>query len=204
MNPIIIAVAGGTGSGKSYLTKKLVNTYPKNKILRIEQDSYYKDISKMDYNTRCKENFDHPDALDIDLIEYQLKKLICGDTIYVPNYDFVRHLRKNIKTKTKLRPIIIFEGILMLHFKRLHKFFTVKIFIETPEHIRLKRRLHRDIKFRGRTKNSIEKQYYTFVKPMHDKFVQPSKCYADIVIKGTDSIKNSIKHIKTKINTFLT
>ena len=204
MSPVIIAVAGGTGSGKSYLTKRLVNTYPKNKILRIEQDSYYKDISKMDFNTRCKENFDHPDALDIDLIEYQLKKLICGDTIYVPNYDFVRHLRKNIKTKTKLRPIIIFEGILMLHFKRLHKFFTVKIFIETPEHIRLKRRLHRDIKFRGRTKDSIEKQYYTFVKPMHDKFVQPSKCYADIVIKGTDSIKNSIKHIKTTINTFLT
>ena len=204
MNPVIIAVAGGTGSGKSYLTKRLVNTYPKNKILRIEQDSYYKDISEMDYNTRCKENFDHPDALDIDLIEYQLKKLICGDTIYVPNYDFVRHLRKNIKTKTKLRPIIIFEGILMLHFKRLHKFFTVKIFIETPEHIRLKRRLHRDIKFRGRTKDSIEKQYYTFVKPMHDKFVQPSKCYADIVIKGTDSIKNSIKHIKTTINTILT
>ena len=204
MNPVIIAVSGGTGSGKSYLTKRLVDTYPKNKILRIEQDSYYKDISKMDYETRCKENFDHPDAIDIDLIEYQLKKLICGDTIYIPNYDFVRHLRKNIKTKTKLRPIIIFEGILMLHFKRLHKFFTVKIFIETPEHIRLKRRLHRDIKFRGRTKSSIEKQYYTFVKPMHDKFVQPSKCYADIVIKGTDSIKNSIKHIKTTINTFLT
>ena len=204
MNPVIIAIAGGTGSGKSYLTEKLVNTYPKNKILRIEQDSYYRDISNMDYNTRCEQNFDHPEAIDIDLIEDHLKKLICGNTIKIPEYDFNKHLRKNIKRKTKQHPIIIIEGILMLHYVRLHKFYSIKVFIETPEHIRFDRRIYRDIKFRGRTKNSIEKQYYTFVKPMHDKFVQPSKCYADIVIKGTDSIKNSIKHIKTTINTFLT
>ena len=101
MNPIIIAIAGGTGSGKSYLTKKLVSTYPKNKILRIEQDSYYKDISNMDYNTRCEQNFDHPDAIDIDLIEDHLKKLICGVTIRIPQYDFYYAFKKKHKKKNK-------------------------------------------------------------------------------------------------------
>ena len=154
----------------------------------------------MDYNTRCEQNFDHPDSIDIDLIEDHLKKLICGGTIRIPQYDFFMHLRKNIKRKTKQHPIIIIEGILMLHYVRLHNFYTLKVFIETPEHIRFDRRIYRDLKFRGRTRDSIEEQYHTFVKPMHDKFVQPSKCYADIVIKGTNTIKNSIKQIETAIN----
>ena len=140
----------------------------------------------------------------IPFCSLSLKKLICGGTIKIPQYDFIMHLRKNIKRKTKQHPIIIIEGILMLHYIRLHKFYSIKVFIETPEHIRFDRRICRDIKFRGRTKDSIEKQYHTFVKPMHDKFVQPSKCYADIVIKGTDTIKNSIIQIETAINALKT
>ena len=200
MNSMIIAVAGGTGSGKSYLAKNLANTYPKKEILIIEQDSYYKDISNLDYKDRCKQNFDHPDAIDSILIENHLKKLLSGKTIYSPRYNFFKHLREKEEKKIKQHPIIVMEGILLLHYIRLHKFFTLKVFVETPEHIRISRRMERDIQFRGRTKDSIEKQYYSTVKPMHEKFVQPSKSYSDIVIDGTALINQSINKIKSKLD----
>ena len=200
MNTMIIAVAGGTGSGKSFLARNLANTYSKKEILIIEQDSYYKDISNLDYKDRCKQNFDHPDAIDSILIENHLKKLLSGKTIYSPRYNFFKHLRERKEKKIKQRPIIIIEGILLLHYVKLHKFYTLKVFVETPEHIRMNRRIERDIKFRGRTKDSIEKQYYSTVKPMHEKFVQPSKSYSDIVIDGTASINKSINQIKSKID----
>ena len=200
MNTIIIAVAGGTGSGKSYLAKNLANTYPKRKILIIKQDSYYKDISHLDYKDRCRQNFDHPNAIDSILIENHLKKLLSGKTIYSPRYNFLKHLREKKETEIKQRPIIIMEGILLLHYIKLHKFYTLKVFVETPEHIRINRRMERDIKFRGRTRKSIEKQYYLTVKPMHEKFVQPSKSYSDLVIDGTALINKSINQIKSKID----
>ena len=200
MNSIIIAIAGGTGSGKSYLTRNLANTYPKKQILIIEQDSYYKDISNLDYEDRCKQNFDHPDAIDSILIENHLKQLLSGKTIYSPKYNFFKHLREKEGEKTTQRPIIIMEGILLLHYIKLHKFYTLKVFVETPEHIRINRRIERDIQFRGRTKNCIEKQYYSTVKPMHEKFVQPSKSFSDIIIDGTATIDKSINQIKSKID----
>ena len=200
MNSIIIAIAGGTGSGKSYLTRNLANTYPKKEILIIEQDSYYKDISNLDYEDRCKQNFDHPDAIDSILIENHLKQLLSGKTIYSPKYNFFKHLREKEGEKTTQRPIIIMEGILLLHYIKLHKFYTLKVFVETPEHIRINRRIERDIQFRGRTKNCIEKQYYSTVKPMHEKFVQPSKSFSDIIIDGTATINKSINKIKSKID----
>ena len=200
MNTMIIAVAGGTGSGKSFLARNLANTYSKKEILIIEQDSYYKDISNLDYKDRCKQNFDHPDAIDSILIENHLKKLLSGKTIYSPRYNFFKHLRKRKEKKIKQRPIIIIEGILLLHYVKLHKFYTLKVFVETPEHIRINRRIERDIKFRGRTKSSIEKQYYSTVKPMHEEFVQPSKSYSDIVIDGTAFINKSINQIKSKLD----
>tara|TARA_Y100000992_G_scaffold51115_1_gene30167 strand:- start:865 stop:1476 length:612 start_codon:yes stop_codon:yes gene_type:complete len=200
MNTMIIAVAGGTGSGKSFLARNLANTYSKKEILIIEQDSYYKDISNLDYKDRCKQNFDHPDAIDSILIENHLKKLLSGKTIYSPRYNFFKHLRERKEKKIKQRPIIIMEGILLLHYVKLHKFYTLKVFVETPEHIRINRRIERDIKFRGRTKSSIEKQYYSTVKPMHEEFVQPSKSYSDIVIDGTAFINKSINQIKSKLD----
>ena len=200
MNTRIIAIAGGSGSGKSYLAKNLANTYPKKEILIIAQDAYYKDISNLDYKDRCKQNFDHPDAIDSTLIENHLKKLLSGETIYSPKYNFFKHIREKEEKKIRQHPIIIMEGILMLHYIRLHKFYTLKVFVETPEHIRINRRLERDIHFRGRTKESIEKQYYSTVKPMHKKFVQPSKSYSDVVIEGTVSIDKSINQIKSKID----
>ena len=116
MKSMIIAVAGGTGSGKSYLVRNFANTYPKKEILIIEQDSYYKDISNLDYEDRCKQNFDHPDAIDSILIEGHLKKLLSGKTIYSPRYNFFKHLREKEEKKIKQRPFIIMEGILLLHY----------------------------------------------------------------------------------------
>ena len=200
MKPIIVTIAGGTGSGKSYLAKNIVKSYPKGRVLIIGQDSYYKDISNMDYKNRCAQNFDHPDAIESVLIEDHLNKLLCGDYVYIPKYDFSKHLRKKESRKVKQHAIIIIEGILMLHYIRLHKFYNVKIYIDTPEHIRFNRRMERDMKFRGRNKNSIEKQYYNSVKPMHDKFVEPSKTYADLIIDGQELLNNSINKIKTRVD----
>lgn len=199
MNSRVIAIAGGTGSGKSFLAKRLKNIYPQDQALIISQDSYYKDLSNLSYKNRSNQNFDHPDSIDSLLIEDHLKKLLSGETIYRPKYDFVTHLRKKNIQIVKPCPIIIIEGILMLHYTRLHDFYSLKIFIETPEAIRIKRRIKRDTHSRGRTPESIKKQYYSLVKPMHDKFVQPSKSFSDIILKGTDLIEKLVNQIKTRI-----
>ena len=199
MNTQIIAIAGGTGSGKSFLAKSLLDMYPKEQMLIIKQDSYYKSLTNLNYKDRCKQNFDHPGAIDWILIEDHLKQLLSGDTIYCPIYDFTKHLRKKNAQKVKPRPFIVIEGILMLHYKRLLDFYSLKIFIETPENVRIKRRIDRDIHSRGRTLESIEKQYYSTVKPMHEKYVQPSKSFSDIVLDGTELIHNLVKEVKTEI-----
>ena len=199
MNTQIIAIAGGTGSGKSFLSNSLLNMYPKEEMLIIRQDSYYKALPNLNYKDRSNQNFDHPDAIDSILIENHLKKLLSGDTIYCPIYDFTKHLRKKSAQKVKPRPFIIIEGILMLHYTRLLDFYSLKVFIETPEAVRIKRRIDRDIRSRGRTLKSIENQYYSTVKPMHEKYVQPSKSFSDIVLDGTDLVDNLIREIKTEI-----
>ena len=200
MNTKVIAIAGGSGSGKSYLARSLGNFYPKEDILIIEQDSYYKDISHMDYENRCNQNFDHPNAIDSILIKDHLKKFLSGKSVSIPNYNFIEHLREKVDQKIKPCPIIIIEGILMLYYTSLHKFFSLKIYIDTPEPIRFSRRIKRDVRFRGRTPESIKKQYFSTVKPMHEKFVQPTKSYSDIVLKGTDLKDKSIKQIKSRID----
>jgi len=200
MNTQIIAIAGGTGSGKSFLAKSLLDMYPKEQMLIIKQDSYYKSLTNLNYKDRCKQNFDHPGAIDWILIEDHLKQLLSGDTIYCPIYDFTKHLRKKNTQKIKPCPFIVVEGILMLHYTRLLDYYSLKVFIETPESTRIKRRIDRDIRLRGRTLESIKKQYYSTAKPMHEKYVQPSKSLSDIVLNGTDLVENLVKEVKTKID----
>mgnify|MGYP001209938764 FL=1 len=204
MSSIVIAIAGGTGSGKTFLTNNLKKKYLREEILIIHQDSYYNDISYMKYNDRIKQNFDHPNAIDIDLIKKHLKELRNGQIIMVPSYDFKSHLRVNNTKKTYKHKIIIIEGILMLHYQKLHKFYSLKVFIDSPEDIRIKRRIKRDMKFRGRTHDSIQSQYKSTVKPMHDKYVTPSKKYADIIISGSNKIDDSVMKIKKKIDVLIT
>ena len=200
MNPIIIAISGGSGSGKTYLAKKFAEKYPKKKILIINQDSYYKDISHMLFNDRKKQNFDHPNAIDIELLQKNIRELKTCKEAELPSYNFKRHLRRKKTKKVKKSDVIIIEGILILHFLQLRKFYTLKIYVDTPEKIRRERRLKRDMEERGRTEESINKQYEDTVKPMHNQFVESSKVYADLIIKGTEEINKNIKLIQSKLN----
>ncbi len=204
MNPIIIAIAGGTGSGKTFLSKKIVEEYSINKVLSIEQDSYYKDLKFLSYENRMKQNFDHPNSIDITLLKNHLKSLLNGNQVKIPLYDFTKHLRMEQTKTVKCKSIIIIEGILVLHYQQLRKLYTIKIFVDTPENIRFERRLKRDKQERGRTLKSIKEQYFSTVKPMHVQFVEPSKHHADLIIKGVDYNNRTIDLIKANINSIST
>jgi len=200
---ILIGIAGGSGSGKTTLTSELLNKYGKDKIAVIEQDSYYKDLSHLSLEERRTYNYDHPKAIDITLFQFQLSTLLKGRNINIPIYDFSNHVRlKNTKMIVPL-PVIIVEGILVLYFQELRQLMVIKIYIDTPEDIRFKRRFDRDIKERGRTAESIRKQYISTVRPMHEEFVQPSKNSADIIILGHKDQGDIIEQVRLKLDPIL-
>lgn len=203
MRPIILGMAGGTGSGKTYTVNRLLEIYSVDNITTIGQDSYYKDLRHIDHKDRIRQNFDHPDSIDIELFENHLKQISLGADINIPIYDFSNHVRL-YETKTiSQSKIIIVEGIFALHYPQLRKLYTIKIFIETPENVRFNRRLNRDIKERGRTIKSVKKQYETTVLPMHEEFIEPSKEHADIIINGNDDVKGSLENIKVRIDALI-
>ena len=200
---ILIGIAGGSGSGKTTLTSELLNEYGKDKIAVIEQDSYYKDLSHLSLEERRTYNYDHPKAIDITLFQFQLSTLLKGRNINIPIYDFSNHVRlKNTKMIVPL-PVIIVEGILVLYFQELRQLMVIKIYIDTPEDIRFKRRFDRDIKERGRTAESIRKQYISTVRPMHEEFVEPSKNSADIIILGHKNQGDIIEQVRLKLDPIL-
>ena len=200
---ILIGIAGGSGSGKTTLTSELLNEYGKDKIAVIEQDSYYKDLSHLSLEERRTYNYDHPKAIDISLFQFQLSTLLKGRNINIPIYDFSNHVRlKNTKMIVPL-PVIIVEGILVLYFQELRQLMVIKIYIDTPEDIRFKRRFDRDIKERGRTAESIRKQYISTVRPMHEEFVEPSKNSADIIILGHKDQGDIIEQVRLKLDPIL-
>ena len=200
---ILIGIAGGSGSGKTTLTSELLNEYGKDKIAVIEQDSYYKDLSHLSLEERRTYNYDHPKAIDITLFQFQLSTLLKGRNINIPIYDFSNHVRlKNTKMIVPL-PVIIVEGILVLYFQELRQLMVIKIYIDTPEDIRFKRRFDRDIKERGRTAESIRKQYISTVRPMHEEFVEPSKNSADIIILGHKDQGDIIEQVRLKLDPIL-
>ena len=148
MNITVLGIAGGTGSGKTYAAKSLLNEYPQDRILPISMDSYYKDLSHINYTRRVEQNFDHPDSIDINLLEKHLEQASKGKKISIPIYDFSNHVRLGETVSISNAKIIIVEGIFALHFSQLRKLYTLKIFMDTPENIRLERRLVRDVKER--------------------------------------------------------
>ena len=169
----------------------------------IEQDSYYNDLSHILYEERVDQNYDHPDSIDIDLFESHLQQLLDGKTIAIPTYDFSTHVRMDKTTPITQHHVIVVEGILTLHYPQLRKLFTIKIFVDTPADIRFIRRLTRDIHERGRTPESVNKQYLSTVRPMHEQFVEPSKYYADLIIPEGGENKVAIDLIRTKIDSIL-
>lgn len=182
MGRVLIGIAGGTGSGKTTVAQRITEFLKGEKVVLISQDSYYKDRSHLPMEEREKINYDHPDAFDTDLLVEHLKMLKDGKAIEMPVYDFVLHIRKKERILVEPGDVVILEGILVLHDERLRKLMDIKIYVDTDDDIRFIRRLERDIKERGRTIDSVIRQYLETVRPMHLQFVEPSKRYADIII----------------------
>jgi len=182
VKPLIIGVAGGTGSGKTTVAQAILDRVGRDKIAYIQHDSYYKDQSHLPPEERAKVNYDHPDALETELLIKHLKELQAGRAVEVPVYDFTTHTRTNKTRRVEPKQVILVEGILIFADEALRRMFDIKIYVDTDADIRFIRRLKRDIIERGRTMESVIEQYLATVRPMHLEFVEPSKRYADIII----------------------
>jgi uridine kinase len=198
--PILIGIAGGTGSGKSTVTKGIFKAINEDSVTIIEQDSYYKDQSHLSYDDRVKTNYDHPDAFDNKLLITHLRDLINGKSIMKPIYNFEIHNRKEESIHVAPRDIIILEGILILFEKEIRDLLDIKIFVDTDSDVRIIRRIQRDINDRGRTLDSVINQYMETVRPAHLQFVEPTKRYADIIIPEGGYNRVAIDIIVAKIN----
>lgn len=201
--PIVIGVAGGSGSGKTSVTRSICNRFSDKTILVIEQDYYYKDQGHLPFEERLKTNYDHPVAFDNDLLIQHLSDLIDNKSIAKPIYDYKSHTRSDKVDIVKPKEVIILEGILILDDPRLVKLMDIKLFVDTDADIRIIRRLLRDIKERGRTLDSVIDQYIGSVRPMHREFVEPSKHNADIIIPEGGQNLVAIDIISSKIETIL-
>ena len=180
-NSLVIGIAGGSGSGKTTLLKNIIQTFGP-AITVLSHDNYYKRHDEMTYEERCKLNYDEPDALETDLMVKQLQQLRDGQEILCPVYDFTVHNRSDETILIKPERVIIVEGILIFENKDLRDLMDIKIFVDADADIRICRRIKRDVNKRGRSLESVIKQYQETVKPMHEKYVEPSKKYADLVV----------------------
>ena len=196
---VIVAIAGGTGSGKTTLAKKIINSYQNIKINYLSLDSYYKDFSQMSFTERSKINFDHPDSIDFDLFYQQINEYLTGSDIKTPTYSYKRHKRLKKKGNLRQGDLLIVDGILILLKKSIRDFFDLSIFLKVNSSERLKRRIRRDINERGRSKIEISDRFYNMIKPMHKKYVKPSENFADFVL-GEDY---NYELIKIKIDQLL-
>lgn len=181
-NVIVIGIAGGTGSGKSTLIQRINEEFA-DKITMLSHDFYYKAHDEMTYEERCKLNYDHPNAIETELMIEHVKALKEWKAIERPVYDFTVHNRKADETVTVMpSKVVVVEGILIFENKELLDLFDIKVYVDTDADVRILRRILRDVQDRGRTLDSVVTQYLTTVKPMHEQFVEPSKKYADIII----------------------
>ncbi len=179
---LVIGIAGGTGSGKTTVVKKLMESFPENQVALISQDSYYKDNSDMPLEERQKINFDHPDAIEFELLEKHIAMLKQGKTVPEPIYSYLTCTRSAATKPVEPRDVVIVEGILILSHPGLRNLFDVKVFVFADADDRLIRVIHRDIIERGRTVENVLERYHQTVKPMHLEFIEPTMRYADIII----------------------
>ncbi len=180
--PLIIGLAGGSGSGKTTVAHLIIDKVGADHIAFLQHDAYYKDLSNLPPNQRAAVNFDHPDSLDTDLLIQHIQQLKNYQPVEMPIYDFKAHNRTSMTVHIEPQPVVLVEGILIFAEAKLRELFDVKIFVDTDPDIRFIRRLQRDILERGRTTESVVQQYLATVRPMHLEFVEPSKRYADIII----------------------
>jgi uridine kinase len=202
MTPLFIGIAGGTGSGKSTVARRIVEGLPADSVSIIDHDSYYRDHADLDAESRARLNYDHPDSLDNDLLVAHLEELRAARAVDVPVYDFKTHSRMAERRHLEPTRIIVVEGILVFVEERVRRLLDVKIFVDTDADIRVFRRIRRDIEQRGRTFQSIREQYYQTVRPMHLQFVEPSKRWADLIVPeggenhiAVDLILGKLRHV---------
>src|SRR5436305_3247305 len=196
---MIIGICGGTGSGKTTVANRILESVSAREVAFILQDSYYRNLKDLPLDYRNAVNFDHPDALDNDLLVHHIKKLKAGGSVELPIYDFKTHARQNETLLIEPKPIVIIEGILIFVDPRLLEQMDIKVFVDTPDDIRFIRRLRRDVAERGRTVDSVIEQYLATVRPMHMQFVEPSKRCADVIIPEGGHNLVSIDLISGKI-----
>ncbi len=180
--PLTIGIAGGTGSGKTTVAMAILDRAGKDNVAFIQHDAYYKDLKALEPAQRRSTNFDHPNSLESELMIQHIRQLRNWESIQLPSYDFTNHLRREESEFIEAKAIILVEGILLFTEAEMRDLFDVKLFVDTDADIRFIRRLQRDIDERGRTTESVIKQYQTTVRPMHLEFVEPSKRYADLII----------------------
>lgn len=203
MKPVIIAVGGGSASGKTTVVLEILEKLNEDEVLIIEHDDYYKDQTHLKLEERYLINYDHPDSLDNELLIKDLTDLIAGKTVSKPLYDFLKYTRSKKKEIIKPKKVIILEGILILTDKKLRELADIKLFVELDDDLRFIRRLERDISERGRTVENVINQYLLTVKPMYHQFVEPSKRYADIIIPNNTKHDVAVDIIVAKINDIL-
>lgn len=182
LSPIVVGVAGGSGSGKTTVVHRILDQVGWDRIAYLPHDAYYKDAAHLPWNQRVHLNYDHPNSLDNDLLIAHLQMLLRGEPVDAPIYDFATHTRKAETRRVLPSPVILVEGILVFVDPRLREMMDIKIYVDTPADERFIRRLLRDIGERGRSVEAVVEQYQSTVRPMHLKFVEPSKQYADVII----------------------
>lgn len=201
--PIVVGVTGGSGSGKTTVTKAIYDYFQGHSILMLEQDYYYKDQSHLPMQERRKTNYDHPLAFDTELLIEHLKMLLNYETIEKPVYDYTIDTRSSEVIIQEPKEVIILEGILILEDPRLRELMDIKVYVDTDDDIRFIRRLTRDINDRGRTMESVIDQYLSVVKPMHNEFIEPTKKFADIIFPEGGKNRVAIDLMTTKIASIL-
>lgn len=201
--PIIIGVAGGTGSGKTTVAKEIFRQFNEQSIVLIEQDAYYKDQSHLSMEERLQTNYDHPLAFDNELLLDQLEQLTNQKAVQKPVYDYANHTRSEEIIPIEPKDVIILEGILILEDEKLRNMMDIKLFVDTDADIRIIRRLSRDIKDRGRSIDSVIDQYTNVVRPMHLQFIEPTKRYADLIVPEGGQNKVAIDLMVTKIRAII-
>src|SRR5881409_3768265 len=200
---ILIGLAGGTGAGKTLVAQTIAQDLGSDSVLLIEQDSYYKDLHHIPLGERENRNFDHPDAIDRDLLRQHLEKLLAGEEVDMPSYDMRTHTRVGQPLRIRGRRIIMLDGLLVLEDPSLRHLMDIKIYVDADPDIRFIRRLKRDLTERGRTLDQVIRQYESSVRPMHLQFVEPSKRYADLIIPEGGYNLVAIDLMKTKIQSLL-
>lgn len=199
MKPLIIGIAGGTGSGKTTVARKIAEALPEASVAFLDMDGYYRDFSHLPIDERRRINWDHPEAFDLALFAIHLAQLARGESVEKPVYDFTQHVRSSRTERINAADVVVVDGILLFTDERIRDLFDVKVFVDADPDIRLVRRIQRDMSERDRPLEEILQQYLTTVRPMHQQFVEPGKRYADIIVPRGGQNAVAIEMILTTI-----